>query len=78
MIMGCLSQLVVETLKYEPIIHPMVRTCQDVLLKLLPRFRNGLIGRLLKTQNSPSLGIGFAHWEELREEHVGAIVPGIY
>ena len=45
---------------------------------MLPSFRNGLIGRLLKTQNSPLQRIGFARCEELRKERLGAIIPGIH
>ena len=78
MITGCLSQPIVDVLKNEPIVHPMVRTRQDVLLKLLPNFRNGLIRCLLEDRDPSAKSIGFARHEELHEECHGAIIPSVY
>jgi len=65
MVTGCLSQPVVEVLENEPFVHPMVRIHKDVLLKPIPSFWNGLIGRLLEAQNPSAKSITIAHREEL-------------
>jgi hypothetical protein len=49
MVTGCLSQPIVEVLKNEPVVHPMVRTRKDIFRKPLPSFGNGLIRCLLET-----------------------------
>ena len=56
----------------------MVRTCQNVLLKPLPSFRNWLIWCLLEVRNPTTKSIGFARWEELQEERLGTSVPSIH
>ena len=78
MITGCLDQPVVEVLKNEPIVHPMVRTRKDVLLNPSPSLGNRPIRWLLKVQNPSMKSISFAHQKELRAEHLGAFVLGIH
>jgi hypothetical protein len=58
MTIGCRSQPIVETLKNEPILHPMVWTGQDVLLKPFWSLWNRFICCLLETRNPPMKHIG--------------------
>jgi hypothetical protein len=68
MTIGCRSQPIVETLKNEPILHPMVWTGQDVLLKPFWSLWNRFICCLLETRNPPMKHIGFIQQKELIEE----------
>ena len=53
----------------------MVWACLDVVLQPLPCLGNGFHGALLEVRNLSPQGIGFAHGEELGEEHRGTFVP---
>jgi len=55
----------------------MVRAFLDVILQPLPCLGDRFHGVLLEIQNSSPQGIGFAHEEELREEHSGAFLPQV-
>jgi hypothetical protein len=50
---GCQSHPIIETLKNKPVVHPIMGTSQNVLLKSLPSFWNGFISCLLEAGNSP-------------------------
>ena len=55
----------------------MVRACLDVVLQPFPCLGNGFRGILLEVGDSSPQGIGFAHGEELGEEHHGTFVPHV-
>jgi len=78
MIMGRLTQPIVEVLKNEPIVQPMVRKHKNVFMKSLPSFRNWLIWCLLKAQNSSTKSIGLARREKLCLERNGTSILGVH
>ena len=53
----------------------MMRIGMNVLLEMLPCFRNQLIKLLLGARNFPMKGAGLAHREKLLEECIGALLP---
>jgi len=78
MITGCRCQPIVEILKNEPIVHPMVRIHLDVLLKPLPSFGNVLIWRCWKLKIVPRRAFILPIGKNFCEEWIGAIVPCVY
>jgi len=55
----------------------MMRACLNVLLESLPCLRNGFSGLLLKVRNFATKKIGFTNREELNEEVIRTLLPGI-
>lgn len=55
----------------------MMRACSNILLEMFPCFGNWLIRLLLESKNLSTKGVGCTYREELLEESVGTVVPGV-
>ena len=73
---GQTGQAMVETLNEKPFFYPMMRTGVNVLLEMFLCFENRLISFLLEARDLSTKGTDFAHWEELLEKRIGALLPG--
>jgi hypothetical protein len=60
----------------EPLFHPVVCACRDIILQAFPHLSDGIIHELLKAQDLILKGIGFTQQKELGEKCIGAFLPG--
>jgi hypothetical protein len=60
----------------EPLFHPVVCACRDIIMQALSYLGDGLVHELLKARDLIPAGIDFAQQKELGEKCHGAFLPG--